>query len=555
LERLQHKVWPLGRPHDVPIADWTLNDNLFRNVAATPDKPALVFYNRVTTYAQLGDQVERTAGYLQQVCGVKPGDRVAVYLQNSPQFAVAMYGIIRAGGVAVPINPMNLTSETDYIVENAGIRTVLTAQDRVETLEPLLAQDILDHVIVTAYSEALPENPPAGIPGAIAEPKAALPEAFTAWADMLAAGHAPAPFDRKPDDLVLMPYTSGSTGRGKGCMHTHQTTLHATRCMIDWFGLERDDVFLAVAPMFHVVGLQAGLNSAIEAGGTAVILPRWDRDIAASLIREFGVSAWPCVPTMVIDFLNREDLKPDDLDTLRVLWGGGIAMPEAVAQKLQEMTGLTFLEGYGMTETIAPSTATPPHLPKAQCGGIPVFNTDVAIVDPDTLERMPTGEIGEILISGPQVMLGYWDNDEANEEAFVEIEGKRFIRSGDLGRVTEEGYVYIVDRLKRMINASGYKVWPTEVEAKLYHHPAIEEACIISTQDPYRGETVKAIVVLKPGAELGEKELAKWAHGQMAAYKVPRKLEIVDALPKSGSGKVLWRELQEQENAKTKESA
>jgi fatty-acyl-CoA synthase len=555
MERLQHKAWPPGRPHDLAPADWTMNDNLFRNVAATPDKPALVFYNRVTTYAQLGDQVERTAGYLQNVCGVQPGDRVAIYLQNSPQFAVALYGIIRAGGVAVPINPMNLTAETDYIVEDAGIRTILTAQDRVETLQPLLDQGIVDHVIVTAYSEALPDNPPAGIPGAIAEPKAALPGAFTAWSDMLAAGHSPSAFERTPQDLVIMPYTSGSTGRGKGCMHTHQTAIHAVHSMIDWFDLKRDDVFLAVAPMFHVVGLQCGLNSPIQAGGTAVILPRWDRDIAAGLIREFNVSAWPCVPTMIIDFLNRPDLKEDDLATLRVLWGGGIAMPEAVAKKLQDMTGLTFLEGYGMTETIAPTTANPPQAPLPQCGGLPVHNTDVAIVDPDTLELMPTGEVGEILISGPQVMTGYWNNDEANAESFVQIEGQRFLRSGDLGRMTDQGYVYIVDRLKRMINASGFKVWPTEVEAKLYHHPAIEEACIISTHDDNRGETVKAVVVLKPGASLTAKELSQWAHDQMAAYKVPRVLEVVDALPKSGSGKVLWRELQEKENAKTKESA
>ncbi|MBT27066.1 MAG: hypothetical protein CML60_11825 [Rhodobacteraceae bacterium] len=258
---------------------------------------------------------------------------------------------------------------------------------------------------------------------------------------------------------------------------------------------------------------------------------------------------------MLIDFLNRDDLQEDDLATLRVLWGGGIAMPQAIAQKLQDMTGLTFLEGYGMTETIAPTTANPPHLPQAQCGGIPVFNTDIAIVDPDTLSPMPTGEVGEILISGPQVMLGYWNNPEADAETFIQLNGQRFLRSGDLGRVTDQGYLYIVDRLKRMINASGYKVWPTEVEAKLYHHPAIEEACIISTHDDYRGETVKAVVVLKPGASLTAKELSKWAHDQMAAYKVPRVLEVVDALPKSGSGKVLWRELQENENAKTKESA
>lgn len=551
MERLQHKAWPPGRPYDVPAADWTLNDNLFRNVAKTPDKAALVFYNRVTTYGDLGNQVERTAGYLQQVCGVKPGDRVAIYLQNSPQFVVAMYGIIRAGGVVVPVNPMNLTDETDYIVEDAGIRTILTAQDRVPTLAPLLAQGIVDHVIVTAYSEALPDNPPAGVPEAIAEPKTGLPAGFTAWGDMLAADHTPAPFDRKPDDLVLMPYTSGSTGRGKGCMHTHKSTIHAILSMVDWFGFDDNDVILAVAPMFHVVGLQCGLNTPIQTGGTAVILPRWDRDIAAGLMREYNVTAWPCVPPMIIDFLNRPNLKEDDLATLRVTWGGGTAMPEAVAKKLQDMTGLTFLEGYGMTETIAPATANPPQAPLPQCGGLPVFNTDVVIVDPDTLERIPTGEVGEILISGPQVMLGYWNNETANAEAFVEIEGLRFLRSGDLGYVTDKGYIYIVDRLKRMINASGYKVWPTEVEAKLYHHPSIEEACIIASRDDYRGETVKAVVVLKPGATLTAKELSEWAHEQMAAYKVPRLLEIVDALPKSGSGKVLWRELQERENAKS----
>lgn len=478
MERLHHKVWPLGRPHDIDIPDWTLNDNLFRHVAATPDKPALVFYHRVTTYAELGDQATRIAGYLQHDCGVQPGDRVAIYLQNSPQFVAALYGILRAGAVAVPINPMNLTDETDYIVEDAGIRTVMTAQDRVHTLEPLLGQDILDHVIVAAYSDELPADPPENIPAEIAAPRAPLPAGFTAWADMLAARRVPAPFDRAPADLALMPYTSGSTGRGKGCMHSHQTAIHAVNSMVDWFGLGAQDVFFCVAPMFHVVGLQAGLNSAIQAGGTSVILPRWDREIAASLVREFGVTAWPCVPTMIIDFLNRPGLRDDDLATLRVLWGGGIAMPEAVAEKLLRLTGLTFLEGYGMTETIAPTSANPPHLPKPQCAGIPVFNTDVAIVDPDTLALLPQGETGEILISGPQVMLGYWNNPQANDESLVQVQGQRFLRSGDLGYIDENGYIFIVDRLKRMINASGYKVWPTEVEAKLYHHPAIEEACI-----------------------------------------------------------------------------
>ncbi|THD72928.1 long-chain fatty acid--CoA ligase [Thalassobius vesicularis] len=554
MERLHHKVWPLGRPHDIPAPAHTLNDNLFRHAAATPDKAALVFYGRVTTYAQLGDQATRIAGWLQNRCGVQPGDRVGIQLQNSPQWVAAFYGIIRAGAVAVPINPMNLTDETDYIVEDAGIRTLFTAQDRERELEPLLAQNILDHVIVATYSDELPADPHENLPPEIAAPRATLPGHCTAWAEMIAANETPAPFTRTPQDLAVMPYTSGSTGRGKGCMHSHQTAIHAINSMVDWFGLGGEDVFFCVAPMFHVVGLQAGLNSAIQAGGTSVILPRWDREIAAHLIREFGVTAWPCVPTMIIDFLNRPTLRDDDLATLRVLWGGGIAMPEAVAEKLRRLTGLTFLEGYGMTETIAPTSANPPHLPKPQCAGIPVFNTDVAIVDPDTLTPMPQGETGEILISGPQVMLAYWNNDEANAESFVTLENQRFLRSGDLGYLDENGYIFIVDRLKRMINASGYKVWPTEVEAKLYHHPAIEEACIIASTDPYRGETVKAVAVLKPGATLTAKELSTWAHDHMAAYKVPRLLEIVTALPKSGSGKVLWRELQERENAKSKDT-
>ncbi|WP_370205669.1 long-chain-fatty-acid--CoA ligase [Pararhodobacter marinus] len=552
MERLHHKIWPEDVPKDIAPIAHTLDDNLRRAAARHPDKAALVFYGRVTSYADLDDQVSRIAGYLQSRCQVLKGDRVGLYMQNAPQFVAGFYGIIRAGGVVVPINAMNLTEETDYIVENAGIRTLLAAQDRVAQLVPLVTSDILDHVIVATYADALPQPVPEGVPAVIAAPHQALPTGFVAWPDMLGAEAAPEAVAIAPTDLCVMPYTSGSTGKGKGCMHTHQTTLHAAACMFEWFGIGGDDVYLAAAPMFHVVGLQAGMNVPIATGGTIVILPRWDREIAAGLIRDFGVTAWPTVPTAIIDFLNRPGLKDDDLKTLRRIWGGGIAMPAAVAEKLHALTGLSFLEGYGMTETIAPATANPVHKPKTQCGGVPTLNTDVVIADAETQAPLPVGEIGEILIAGPQIMLGYWNNAEADAETFVMIEGKRFLRSGDLGRMDDEGYIYIVDRLKRMINASGYKVWPTEVESHLYRHPAIAEACVIGTNDPYRGETVKALVVLKPSASLDAKGLADWAHTEMAAYKVPRVLEIVGELPKSGSGKVLWRQLQDIENQRTK---
>ena len=227
---------------------------------------------------------------------------------------------------------------------------------------------------------------------------------------------------------------------------------------------------------------------------------------------------------------------------------GGAAMPQAVAEKLFQQFGLRFVDGYGLTETAAPSHSNPPDAPKQQCLGIPNIGTDSRVVDPTTLRPCAVGESGEILIHGPQVFKGYWQNRAATEAAFVEIDGKSFFRSGDLGRVDDEGYFFMTDRLKRMINASGFKVWPAEVEALLFRHPAVQEACVISTRDAYRGETVKAVIVLRANAkETTEKDITEWAHANMAAYKAPRIVEFVDALPKSGAGKVMWRALQERE--------
>jgi fatty-acyl-CoA synthase len=227
-------------------------------------------------------------------------------------------------------------------------------------------------------------------------------------------------------------------------------------------------------------------------------------------------------------------------------------MPQAVAERLAREHGLSFAEGYGLTETAAPSHANPHERAKQQCLGIPIFGVDSRVVDPDTLAPMPTGETGEIVTHGPMLFTGYWKHPEATEAAFVTIDGKRFFRTGDLGRVDDEGYFFITDRLKRMINASGYKVWPSEVELMLYKHPSIAEACVIGTRDAYRGETVKALVVLRPNAEAAvtPESIVKWAREHMAAYKVPRIVEFVDGLPKSGSGKVMWRLLQDRENAK-----
>jgi fatty-acyl-CoA synthase len=286
-------------------------------------------------------------------------------------------------------------------------------------------------------------------------------------------------------------------------------------------------------------------------GASLVIMPRWDRDVAGHLISKWQVTHWTNIPTMVIDLLGSPHLETYDLSSLVYIGGGGAAMPEAVAQRLIDQFGLRYAEGYGLTETAAPSHSNPPDHPKKQCLGIPFISVSAHIVDPETLAELPQGESGEIVISGPQVFKGYWKRPEATAEAFFERNGQSFFRSGDMGRVDEQGYFFMTDRLKRMINASGFKVWPAEVEALMFRHPAIQEACIIATRDAYRGESVKAVVVLRQGQQglVSAQDIIDWCREHMAVYKMPRAVSFVDALPKSGSGKVMWRALQEAEMA------
>jgi len=363
----------------------------------------------------------------------------------------------------------------------------------------------------------------------------------------------PGPRTAQPDDLALLPYTSGTTGLPKGCMHTHATLMH-NAVSGQWGHGGPEAVALGVVPMFHITGMMLCALGAVYSGSTIVLMPRWDRELAGRLLSRYQVSHWTAIPTMVIDLFGSPNYKSFDLRSLRNIGGGGAAMPHAVAQRLLDEFGLTFAEGYGLTETAAPSHSNPPERAKLQCLGIPYFGTDARVVDPVTFAELPPGEPGEIIIHGPQVFKGYWRHPQATAAAFIDFEGKRFFRSGDLGVMDEEGYFFITDRLKRMINASGYKVWPSEVELLLFKCPLVQEACIIAAQDEYRGETVKAVIVLRTEAKATAKEqdIIDWAREHMAAYKVPKIVEFVDALPKSGSGKVMWRLLQDEEAQRAK---
>jgi fatty-acyl-CoA synthase len=413
-------------------------------------------------------------------------------------------------------------------------------------------------VIVATYSDYLKRPSPIAVPEFVAAPRKRFERAgVTAWQDALDRRLAPGPLTAGPDDLCVMPYTSGTTGRPKGCMHTHRSVMSTLLGGCVWFGALADGVHLSVLPFFHVTGMQGGMNSAVYSATTIVVMSRWDRDAAAFCMQQYRISAWQSISTMMVDFLSNPRLGEYDLSSLSGTRGGGAAMPDAVAKKLKTLTGLDYVEGYGMSETIAGTHINPPHRPKPQCLGIPVFDVDSRVIDPVTLQELPHGETGEIVVNAPQVMRGYWRNQKATDEAFIELDGKRFLRTGDLGHIDEDGYFFMTDRLKRMINASGYKVWPAEVEALMYRHPAIHEVCVIGVKDEKRGETVKALVVptAAQAGKIGAQEIIDWAHQQMAAYKAPRIVEFVASLPKSGSGKILWRKLQEEDAARAAESA
>jgi fatty-acyl-CoA synthase len=267
------------------------------------------------------------------------------------------------------------------------------------------------------------------------------------------------------------------------------------------------------------------------------------------------VTHWRNITTMCVDFLSDPDSANWDLSSLIGIGGGGAPMPKAVAAKLKEFTGLDYIEGYGLSETIAATHINPVDNPKPQCLGIPVFDVDSRIINPDTLDELGPNETGEIVMAGPQIFLGYWNRPDETAQVFFERDGKRFFRSGDLGYYDEQGYFYLVDRLKRMINASGFKVWPSEIEAMMYAHPGIREVCVIATADAHRGETVKAVIIPKEGATLTADDVQAWCRERMAAYKVPRVITFADSLPKSATGKILWRVLQDEERATAKPDA
>lgn len=548
---VHYQFWPNRVSTTIAVPETTLYENLEITAKKYPNKEAIYYYGASYTYKELLAEVNALAGYLEQRLGVKAGDKILLYMQNAPQFVISYYAILRVRGIIVPVNPMCTTEELAFYIQDGQIQHALVGQELYAKIEPLKQRTTLEHIIIAAYHDYINEKSIIGkLPPEVQI--VAIPEGTDhEWKRIMEEGLTPSLYKGEGDDIIVLPYTSGTTSLPKGCIHTNKSVQANTIGAFHWATYTPNAVSLTALPLFHVMGMIHCMNTPIYGGSAMIIMTRWDRDNAGLMIQEHSVSHWINISTMLIDFLANPNYEQYDISSLQLIGGGGAALPEAVGQKLLQLTGLRYVEGYGLSETISQTHFNPPDRPKMQCLGIPSFGVDARVVEPLSLKELPPLEEGEIILRGPQLFEGYYNRDEDNRECFVEIDGEIFFRTGDIGKVDEEGYFFIVDRVKRMINASGYKVWPTEVESILYKHPAIQQACVVGIPDPLRGENVKAFIILQENAKgtVKEQEIINWAKEQMAAYKYPRVVEFRDSFPMTSSGKILWRQLQEEEKA------
>lgn len=541
MQSRHYGVWPKGLPHSLPPSPHSVFHNLVRSAGQAPDRAAIWYYGATLRYDDLLGQARRLAGYLHHVAGIGPDDRVALYMQNAPQFVIAYYAILAANAVIVPVNPMCRRGELSHVLRDSGARAVVFGEELGDEVAAVAAGLGDERLISVRYRDHAGRPPGQDFPTDFAETGPA--PVGIPWAEALARGGAAPDHDRGPEDWCIIPYSSGTTGLPKGCLHTHASVNAPIHAYPGWVGMSPGARVLATLPFCHVTGMQHSMNLPILTASTIYLTTRWNARAAARIIADHRIQHWRSITTSMIDFLDLPGIETIDLSSLVAIGGGGAQMPDGVARKMADLIGLDYIEAYGLTETMAPIHINPPAAPKPQCLGIPICDVDSRIVDPATGRELGPNAPGEIVTHAPQVFQGYWNRPEETEAAFLTLDGKRFFRTGDVGYVDEAGYFFFVDRLKRMINVAGLKVWPAEVEAILHGHPGIKEACIVGDPDPRSGETVRAVIVPRPGGDLSAAALTDWCRANMAAYKVPRRFEFRDSLPRSGAGKVLWKDL------------
>ena len=536
-----------GVPHEVEVPSIPLWRFLEDSARRFPNQVALEFLGKTLTYQELWDKSRRFAQGLREL-GVKPGDRVAIMLPNTPQFVIAFFGTLMAGGVGVNVNPLYTPRELRHQLQDAGAETLVILDHLLPRFLEVERETPVKRVVVTGIKDFLPF--PKNLLYPLKAKKDKLPlgfpkrEGFYAFQSLLQ--HPPAtPHASDPEDLALLQYTGGTTGISKGAMLTHRN-LVANVLQIDaWDSTAKDllgkGVMLGALPFFHVYGMTVAMNYGLYSGYKIVLLPRPEIHAVVEAIEKHGVTHFPGVPTLYVAFNNFPGIEKRNVKSIRICLSGAAPLPVEVAKRFEEITGARLLEGYGLSEA-SPVTHSNPVLGPIKKGsiGMPLPSVEAKVVDEEGKE-VPLGEVGELIVKGPNVMKGYWNRPEETQKALKD----GWLFTGDLARMDEDGYFSIVDRKKDMIIAGGYNIYPREVEEVLYQHEAVQEAAVVGVPDPYRGETVAAFIVLKGDyrGKVMEKDIEAFCRENLAAYKVPRIIQFRDSLPKSSVGKILKREL------------
>ena len=541
------KPWLSRYDQDQPAeisGEFTDALTMFRaSVSRNPDGDIVRYFGGRITARELDELSDAFAVALLEE-GLKAGDRVALYLQNVPQFVIGLVATWKAGGVVVPVNPMNRARELDVVLRDSGARVLVCLQGLYRDVAAgVVAGTEVTTVVTTSeldYRARDDQRVFAGVEPIACEgayDMTGLIERFR--------GRTPPTVSFTPADTAFLTYTSGTTGPPKGAMNTHGNVVFNSQAYREWCRLGPDDVVLGVAPLFHITGLIAGVTLALLLGAPLVLFYRFEPSVAIETIRDERPTFTIGSITVFIALMNAPNAEREALASLTKTWSGGAPIPPSAVKAFQAQFGQYIHNAYGLTETTSPShlvpsgaTAPVDDASGALSVGVPVYDTVVRIVGDDG-QDLPVGEVGEIVTSGPMVVPGYWQKPEETENA---LPGGA-LHTGDVGYMDADGWFYLVDRKKDQINAGGYKVWPREVEDVLYQHESVREAAVVGVPDAYRGETVKAFVSLRPGKSATAEELISFCRSQMAAYKYPRQIEFLDELPKTVSGKLLRREL------------
>jgi acyl-CoA synthetase (AMP-forming)/AMP-acid ligase II len=544
-----YSVWPSWSPKTLdpekPVSEYIREWALL-----TPKATALSFYGLDISYAELNSMIDKTAWGLVSL-GLKKGDRVAVHMENCPQFVIAYFAVQRAGGVIVAVNPMFKGAELEFEFNDAGVEILIGIDALYPEVEKIRSNTQLKNVILTSMKDFLPAKPVLPLPDEAKHAKIAFPDTVD-FVNLMEKSQDK-PICKVTDmkkDLALLQYTGGTTGTPKGAMISHYSLSVASLGTMHWLHLRENDIYLGVTPFFHVMGQTNLMCTPLASGAQIVVLTRFIPEVIAQAITHYRCTYWVGATTMVISLLNLPNIKDYDFSSFRCIWSGGAPISVDLQNKLKEIAPKAVIgEGYGLSEVMSQGGAcTPLFRHKPGFVGIPQVNVIMKILDQETgTKEMTTNEPGEIVIKSPAMMLGYWNKPEETKEMLRD----GWLYTGDTGSMDEEGYVRFLGRSRELIKCSGFSVFPAEVEDLLYRHPAVKESAVIGVNDPYRGESVKAFIILKDDcAGVKDTEILDWCKDNMAAYKRPRFIEFRKELPKSGAGKLLKRVLVQEEQKK-----